>query len=129
MRQGLDHGIRQWLVLNRLLHAAIIAGKRVRTETRLGGGAISVASAASELAGKIFQDLSRRSVLLIGAGEMGELTARHMLERGVSHLTIANRTFSKALGFSDLGEQFAALAAIVPVLTVLCVLLLRKQEK
>ncbi len=84
------------LVLNRLLQAAIVAGKRVRTETRLGGGAISVASAASELAGKIFQDLSTRSVLLIGAGEMGELTARHMLERGVSDLTIANRTFSKA---------------------------------
>jgi glutamyl-tRNA reductase len=88
------------LVLNRLLHAAIIAGKRVRTETRLGGGAISVASAASELAGKIFRDLSTRSVLLIGAGEMGELTARHMLERGVSDLTIANRTFSKALELS-----------------------------
>ena len=88
------------LVLNRLLQAAIIAGKRVRTETRLGGGAISVASAASELAGKIYQDLSTRSVLLIGAGEMGELTARHMLERGVSDLTIANRTFSKALELS-----------------------------
>ncbi len=88
------------LVLNRLLQAAIIAGKRVRTETRLGGGAVSVASAASELAGKIFRDLSTRSVLLIGAGEMGELTARHMLERGVSDLTIANRTFSKALELS-----------------------------
>ena len=88
------------LVLNRLLQAAIIAGKRVRTETRIGGGAISVASAASELAGKIFRNLSTRSVLLIGAGEMGELTAGHMLERGVSDLTIANRTFSKALELS-----------------------------
>ncbi len=88
------------LVLNRLLHAAVIAGKRVRTETRLGGGATSVASAASELAGKIFRDLSTRSVLLIGAGEMGELTARHMLERGASDLTIANRTFNKALELS-----------------------------
>jgi glutamyl-tRNA reductase len=88
------------LVLNRLLQAAVIAGKRVRTETGLGGGATSVASAASELAGKIFRDLSTRSVLLIGAGEMGELTARHMLERGASDLTIANRTFSKALELS-----------------------------
>jgi glutamyl-tRNA reductase len=85
------------LVMNRLLQSAVVAGKRVRTETGLGGGAVSVASAAAELAGKIFQDLSNRSVLLIGAGEMGELTARHMLERGVAHLTIANRTFSKAL--------------------------------
>ena len=88
------------LVLNRLLQAAVIAGKRVRTETGLGAGATSVASAASELAGKIFRDLSTRSVLLIGAGEMGELTARHMLERGASDLTIANRTFSKALELS-----------------------------
>jgi glutamyl-tRNA reductase len=85
------------LVLNRLLQAAVVAGKRVRTETRLGGGAISVASAAAELAGKIFQDLSTRAVLLIGAGEIGELTARHMLEKGASDLTIANRTFGKAL--------------------------------
>jgi len=84
------------LILNRLLHAAVSAGKKVRTETRLGGGAVSVASAAAELAGKIFEDLSTRAVLLIGAGEMGELTARHMLEKGAAHLTIANRTFSKA---------------------------------
>ena len=85
------------LVLNRLLHTAVAAGKRVRTETQLGGGAVSVASAAAELAGKIFEDLSTRSVLLIGAGEMSELTARHMLERGAADLTIANRTFSKAM--------------------------------
>lgn len=84
------------VVLNRLLDAAVSVGKRVRTETRLGGGAVSVASAAAELAGKIFEDLSARSVLLVGVGEMGELTARHMMERGVSRLTIANRTFSKA---------------------------------
>jgi glutamyl-tRNA reductase len=84
------------IVLNRLLHAAATVGKRVRTETRLGGGAVSVAGAAAELAGKIFQDLSARSVLLIGVGEMGKLTARHMMERGVSRLTIANRTFRKA---------------------------------
>jgi len=85
------------LVLNRLLHTAVAAGKRVRTETQLGSGAVSVASAAAELAGKIFEDLSARSVLLIGAGEMGELTARHMLEKGAANLTIANRTFSKAM--------------------------------
>jgi len=84
------------LTLNRLLHSAILVGRRVRSETALGAGAVSVASAAAELAGKIFEDLSARSVLLIGVGEMGTLTARHMVERGVSKLTIANRTFSKA---------------------------------
>ena len=84
------------LTLNRLLHSAILVGRRVRNETALGAGAVSVASAAAELAGKIFEDLSARSVLLIGVGEMGTLTARHMVERGVKKLTIANRTFSKA---------------------------------
>jgi glutamyl-tRNA reductase len=84
------------LTLNRLLHSAVLVGRRVRNETALGAGAVSVASAAAELAGKIFEDLSARSVLLIGVGEMGTLTARHMVERGVKKLTIANRTFSKA---------------------------------
>ena len=84
------------LTMNRLLHRAILVGRRVRNETGLGAGAVSVASAAAELAGKIFEDLSARSVLLIGVGEMGTLTARHMVERGVKKLTIANRTFKKA---------------------------------
>jgi glutamyl-tRNA reductase len=84
------------LTMNRLLQSAILVGRRVRNETALGAGAVSVASAAAELAGKIFEDLSARSVLLIGVGEMGTLTARHMVERGVRKLTIANRTFSKA---------------------------------
>ncbi len=84
------------LTMNRLLQSAILVGRRVRNETALGAGAVSVASAAAELAGKIFEDLSARSVLLIGVGEMGTLTARHMVERGVKKLTIANRTFHKA---------------------------------
>ncbi len=84
------------LTMNRLLQSAVLVGRRVRSETTLGAGAVSVASAAAELAGKIFEDLSARSVLLIGVGEMGTLTARHMVERGVRKLTIANRTFHKA---------------------------------
>src|SRR5262245_26528424 len=84
------------LTLNRLLQSAVLVGRRVRNETGLGAGAVSVASAAAELAGKIFEALSARSVLLIRVGEMGTLTARHMVERGVRKLTIANRTFSKA---------------------------------
>jgi glutamyl-tRNA reductase len=83
-------------VLNRILQSAILVGKRVRNETQIGAGAVSVASAAAELADKIFEDLANHSVLLIGVGEMGALTARHMIERGVRKLTIANRTFKKA---------------------------------
>jgi glutamyl-tRNA reductase len=89
------------LVMNRILHSAVSVGKRVRNETTIGAGAVSIASAAAELADKIFKDLSRRSVLLIGVGEMGALTARHMVERGVSRLTIANRTFSRAEGLAQ----------------------------
>jgi len=88
------------LVLNRILQSAVIVGKRVRNETSIGVGAVSIASAASELAAKIFEDLSTRAVLLIGVGEMGTLTARHMVEKGVRQLTIANRTFSKAEGLA-----------------------------
>jgi glutamyl-tRNA reductase len=84
------------LVLNRILLSAIAVGRRARNETAIGAGAVSVASAASELAGKIFADLSARAVLLIGVGEMGMLTARHMIEKGATSLVIANRTFSKA---------------------------------
>ncbi len=84
------------LVLNRILQSAIAVGRRARNETSIGAGAVSVASAASELAGKIFADLSSRTVLLIGVGEMGTLTARHMIEKGATSLVIANRTFSKA---------------------------------
>jgi glutamyl-tRNA reductase len=92
--------------MNRLLQSAILVGRRVRNETALGAGAVSVASAAAELAGKIFEDLSARSVLLVGVGEMGTLTARHMVERGVKKLTIANRTFSKAEALArELGER------------------------
>lgn len=84
------------IVLNRILHSAIAVGRRARNETEIGAGAVSVASAASELAGKIFEDLSSRTVALIGVGAMGTLTARHMVERGVKSLVIANRTFAKA---------------------------------
>ena len=84
------------LVLNRILQSAITVGRRVRNETAIGAGAVSVASAASELAGKIFADMSERKVLLIGVGEMGALTARHMIDRGASSIVIANRTFARA---------------------------------
>jgi glutamyl-tRNA reductase len=84
------------IVLNRILHSAVSVGRRVRNETSIGAGAVSVASAAAELADKIYEDLSAHSVLLIGVGEMGALTARQMIDRGVTRLTIANRTFSRA---------------------------------
>ena len=83
-------------VLNRLFHASFAVGKRVRTETGLGSGAVSVSYAAVALARKIFGDLDHRSVAVIGAGEMGKLTALHMKSHAVQHITIVSRTMAHA---------------------------------
>jgi glutamyl-tRNA reductase len=82
--------------LHELLSRALSVAKRVRSDTRLAQGAVSVPGAAVELARKIFGDLAGRSVLLIGAGQMGELAARHLLEQRISTLYVANRTWSRA---------------------------------
>jgi glutamyl-tRNA reductase len=84
-------------VLNRLFHSSFAVGKRVRTETGLGSGAVSVSYAAVALARKIFGDLGGRSVAVIGAGEMGKLTALHMKSQAVKNVTIVSRTMAHAL--------------------------------
>src|SRR5436309_2497464 len=83
-------------VLNRLFHSSFAVGKRVRTETGLASGAVSVSFAAVALARKIFGDLKGRTVLVIGAGEMGKLTALHMKSQGVQQVTIVSRTMAHA---------------------------------
>ena len=83
-------------LLNRLFHSSFGVGKRVRTETGLGAGAVSVSFAAVSLARKIFGDLKGRTVLVIGAGEMGKLTARHMKSQGVQQVTIVSRSMAHA---------------------------------
>lgn len=83
------------VILNRFLHKAFSVAKRVRTETRIASSAVSIAFAAVELAKKIFGDLSDKTVLLIGAGDMGELAAKHFLTSGVRDLMVANRTFER----------------------------------
>lgn len=83
-------------VTDRLMQIALRVGKRVRTETSICEGAVSVSYAAVELASKIFSDLGRKSVLLIGAGETGELTLKHFVSKGIGSARIANRTREKA---------------------------------
>ncbi len=90
-------------ILNKLFLFAIAAGKRVRSETALGRGAISVASATVELSEKVFKHLSERKALVIGAGETGALVAHHLRERNIGELFIANRTRSRA---EKLAQQF-----------------------
>ena len=98
------------VILNRLLHRAFHTAKRVRTETGIADAAVSVSYAAVELAKKIFYDFRGKKVLLIGAGEMAELAARHLLTQGVSAITVANRTFQKAVevaqGFKGVPVSF-----------------------
>lgn len=93
-------------VLHRLASRAFHIGKRARTETRIGLGAVSVAFAAVELAEKVFQKLEGRGALLVGAGENGALCAQHLLARKVKPLLIANRTMDRADALArDLGGE------------------------
>jgi glutamyl-tRNA reductase len=82
--------------LNKLFQAAFSAAKRVRTETQIGANAISLASVTVSLARRMYADLGAQSALLIGAGEMIALTARHFAAAGVKRIVIANRTLSRA---------------------------------
>ena len=82
--------------INRLFHHAFRVGKQVRNETGVGEGAVSVSFAAVELAKKVFGKLKNRSVLLIGAGKIGELCAQSLSDLGVKNLYISNRTKEKA---------------------------------
>ena len=82
--------------LERLLQSAFSVAKRVRTETAIGSSSVSIASVAVDLALKIFGSLHGKRVLLVGAGKMGELAARHLLARGASSITVTNRTGPRA---------------------------------
>ena len=93
-------------ILNRLVHHAFRVAKRVRTETGIGANAVSISYMAVELGKKIFNSLEGHTALLIGAGEMAELSARHLLGAGVSRLLLANRTEERAKGLaSELGAE------------------------
>jgi glutamyl-tRNA reductase len=100
-------------VFNQVFERAFAVAKRVRTETRIGEHAVSISYAAVELAKKIFQDLSAKTVLILGAGEMSELTAQHLTSHGVSKLMVANRTLERAMDLaSRLHGQGVSLAEL-----------------
>jgi len=87
--------------LLRAFQGAFRAGKRVRTETRISIGAVSVAFAAVELARKFFDNLGDQKAALIGAGETGALAARHFLQHNIGELTVVNRSFDKAEALAE----------------------------
>jgi glutamyl-tRNA reductase len=90
-------------ILDKFFSKSFSVAKRVRTETKVASSAVSVSYAAVELAKKIFGTLKDKTVMLIGAGEMCELAARHLLTAGVKGIMVTNRTFERAV---KLAEEF-----------------------
>jgi glutamyl-tRNA reductase len=109
--------------LDSLLQRAFTVAKKVRSETQIGSSSVSIASVAVDLARKIFGSLEGKTVLLVGAGKMSELAARHLIQQGATNILVANRTLERAekiaaqfrgqvIPFDDLYDQ-AARADIV----------------
>lgn len=100
--------------LSRMFQHAFSVAKQVRTDTEIGSNPVSVAYAAVSLAKRIFSDLHTNTVLLIGAGEMVELVARHFAENGIKHMIVANRTFERA---RSVAEEFNGQAILLEQLS------------
>jgi len=96
------------VVLNRLMHCSFRAAKRVRSETGIAVNPVSVSHAAVELAKKIFGSLDGKKILLIGAGEMAELTGQQLISKGAQSIIVANRSLAQA---ELLAEKFHGEAA------------------
>jgi glutamyl-tRNA reductase len=110
--------------LHTLLTQAFAVAKRVRTETEIARHAVSVSFAAVELAKKIFAGLGGRAVLLVGAGKMGELAAKHLVEQGAFPIYVVNRTWTRAqemaralsgtaIPFDDLADALVAVDIVI----------------
>jgi glutamyl-tRNA reductase len=92
--------------LESLLQRTFTVAKKIRTETQIGSSSVSIASVAVDLAMKIFGSLYGKTVLLVGAGKMSELAARHLIEQGASSILVTNRTQSRA---EKIAENFSSL--------------------
>lgn len=90
-------------ILNRLLKQTLTAGKRVRTETSIGTGAVSISSAAAELARMKMPDLHARRISILGAGKMSRLLVQHLLAKAPCEITLINRSLKRA---DELAAQF-----------------------
>ncbi len=88
------------VLLNRLLHRTFFVAKRVRSETGIGGNAVSISYAAIELGRKIFDSLKDKKVLLVGAGEMAELAVEHLIRHKAGDIYVANRTFERGVNLA-----------------------------
>jgi glutamyl-tRNA reductase len=89
--------------LDPLIQRAFTVAKKIRSETQIGSRSVSIASVAVDLARKIFGSLQGKTVLLVGAGKMSELAARHLIQQGASNILVTNRTFERA---ERIAQQF-----------------------
>ena len=99
VKEAYDHAFDEGTtgrILNELFRRSFTVGKRVRTETEIGENAVSISYAAIELAKRVFDTLEGRTVLVLGAGKMSELTAKHLNANGVNNTIVANRTLARA---------------------------------
>jgi len=111
-------------VLNRLFHTSLRVGKKVRSETGIGDSSLSVPHVAVKLAEEVFGTLAGRKALVLGAGEMSELAIKHLKNRGIAQVKIANRTAERAhllaervggvyVGFEALAEELPDVEVVV----------------
>jgi glutamyl-tRNA reductase len=101
--------------LDPLLQRAFSVAKKVRTETQIGSSVVSIASVAAELARKIFGSLSGKTVLLVGAGKMSDLAARHLIQQGATTLLVSNRTEARAQAIADALRTPAITTGVIPL--------------
>ncbi len=112
------------LVLHRAFHKAFQVAKRVRKATLIGRGAVSVSSVAVSLAGQIFDTLGNKTAMLMGAGKMAELTARHLKALGIESLLITSRTFDRAVALArELGGTAVPFENYKPYLRIADILI------
>jgi glutamyl-tRNA reductase len=109
--------------LEGLLERAFSVAKRVRSETGIGQMAVSVSYAAVELARKIFGSLNNRTVMIVGAGKMSELAARHLRRSGATHVFVTNRTHDRAIEMAKLFQgtpvEYTRFVAMLPEVDIL----------
>ena len=100
--------------LDPLLQRAFSVAKRVRTETQIGSSSVSIASVAAELARKIFGSLANKTILLVGAGKMSDLAAKHLIQQGATTLLVSNRTEARAEKIADALRTPAITTGVIP---------------
>jgi glutamyl-tRNA reductase len=101
-------------MLDPLLQRAFSVAKRVRTETLIGSSSVSIASVAAELARKIFGSLANKTILLVGAGKMSDLAAKHLIQQGATTLLVSNRTEMRAEKIADMLRTPTITTGVIP---------------